>query len=223
MDKRGALGPRGFKVLLAHRVTKRRHREFEKGVEDLEADLADALPDGVCGAEEPRRFTVTAGADGECGEALEGVGSGAVCPSAGGGCERVVRVAVGLLGLTLRDRNARARRQRHRQVQAGRRRDGFVGQAPGRGQIPARQRSLGHVSNPDRRQLGLDTEVGPARRDRIVRRGNVARGEGRGSQPHVGEAREEPAKLRRGLDGRVGRGPRRTRVPVVRQHERLHE
>ena len=104
--QRGALGPRGFKVLLAHRITKRRHREFEKGVEDLEADEAAALPDSVCGAEQPRRFTVTAGADGECGEALESLGSGAVCPGAGGGCERVVRVAVGLLGLTLRDRNA---------------------------------------------------------------------------------------------------------------------
>ena len=99
----------------------------------------------VCGAEEPRGFTVTAGADGECGEALEGVGNGAVCPSAGGGCERVVRVAVGLFGLTLRDRNAGARRQRQRQVKAARRRDGFVGQAPGRGQIPARQRGLGRV------------------------------------------------------------------------------
>ena len=65
--------------------------------------------------------------------------------------------------------------------------------------------------------------MGPARRDRIVRRGNVARGEGRDSQRRVGEAREEPAELRRGLDGRVGRGPRRTRVPVVRQHEGLHE
>jgi len=51
---------------------------------------------------------VTACADGECGEAFEGIGSGAECPTAGGGCERVVRVAAGLFRLTLRDRNARA-------------------------------------------------------------------------------------------------------------------
>jgi len=70
------------------------------------------LPDSVCGAEQPCRFTVSAGADGECGEALESLGSGAVRPSAGGGYERVVRVAAGLFGLTLRDRNAGARRQR---------------------------------------------------------------------------------------------------------------
>src|SRR6516165_1136864 len=49
--QRGALGPRGFKVLLAHPLTKCRHWEFEKGVEDLEADKAAALPDSVCGAE----------------------------------------------------------------------------------------------------------------------------------------------------------------------------
>jgi hypothetical protein len=65
--------------------------------------------------------------------------------------------------------------------------------------------------------------VVPGRRECIVRRGNVARGEGRDSQRPVGEAWVEPAKLRRGLDGRVGRGPRRTRVPVVRQHDGLHE
>ena len=46
----------------------------------------------------------------------------------------------------------------------------------------------------------------PGRLAGIVRRGNVARGEGRDSQRRVGEAREEPAKLRRGLHGRVGRG-----------------
>ena len=49
--QRGALGPRGFKVLLAHRITKCGHREFKKGIEDLEADVAAALTDGVCGAE----------------------------------------------------------------------------------------------------------------------------------------------------------------------------
>ena len=73
--QRGALGPCGFKVLLAHPVTKRRHRQFEKGVEDLEAYEAAALPDSVCGAEQPRRFAVTSSDDGEyllgCKEAVD--------------------------------------------------------------------------------------------------------------------------------------------------------
>ena len=120
---------------------------------------------------------MTAGADGECGEAVEGVGNGGECPTAGGGRERVVRIAIGLFRLTLHDRNASARRQRQRQVKAARRRDGVIGQAPGRGQIPTRERGLSRIDNPDRRHLGLEIEMGQARRDRIVRRGNVARGE----------------------------------------------
>ena len=63
----------------------------------------------------------------------------------GGDRERVVGVAFGLFGLTLRDRDAGARRQRQRQVPAARRRDGVVGPASGRDQIPARQRDLGDV------------------------------------------------------------------------------
>jgi hypothetical protein len=148
--------------------------EFEKGVKHPEADEATALSDSVCGAEQPRRFTVTACADGECGEALESFWSGAVPPGAGGGCERVVRVTAGLLGLTLHDRNAGARRRRQRQLKATRRRDDVIGQAPGRGQIPARQGGLSRVSTRDRRQFGLETEMRQGRRDRIVRRGEVA-------------------------------------------------
>jgi len=68
----------------------------------------------------------------------------------------------------------------------------------------------------------METEMGQARRDCIVGRSNVARGDGRGDQPYVGAARVEPAKLRGGLDGRIGRGTRRTRVAVVRQREGLH-
>ena len=64
--------------------------------------------------------------------------------------------------------------------------------------------------------------MGPARRDGIVCRSNVARGDGRDDQSDVGEAREEPAKLRGDVDGRIGRGTRRTRVAVVRQREGLH-
>ena len=137
----------------------------------------------------------------------------------------VVRVAAGLFGLALRDRNAGARRQRKRQVKAGSRRDGFVGQAPGRdpdSHAPAQPGPRKQSRSPP--AWAGDWRWGIARRDRIVRRGNVARGQGRDSQPGVGEAWEEPAPE---LQPR----PRRPRwphpapqgVPAIRQHERLHE
>ena len=80
----------------------------------------------------------------------------------------------------------------------------------GRGQIPARQRGLGRVGNPDRRHLGLDTEMGQARRDCIVGRGNVARGKSRDSQPRVGEAWENPRSTSLTALG-ISRGSSRTR------------
>jgi hypothetical protein len=64
-------------------------------------------------------------------------------PRIGGDCERVVCVTAGLLELTLCDRDTGTRRQRQRQVKAVCRRDRVVGQLPGCGQIPARQRGLG--------------------------------------------------------------------------------
>ena len=51
----GAFGPCGVEVLLAHYISQRGHRGLVAGVIDLEPDDADALPDGVCRAEEPRR------------------------------------------------------------------------------------------------------------------------------------------------------------------------
>ena len=60
----GALGPRGVKVFLAHRISQRRHRGFVAGVPDLEPHHAHALPDGRCRAEKPGRFAVTAGIPG---------------------------------------------------------------------------------------------------------------------------------------------------------------
>ena len=97
----------------------------------------------------PRRFAVTAGAAGQCGEASRVSGTHQNAPTLGRNCERVMGVAFGLFRLALRDRHAGARRQRQRQVPAGRCRDGVVGPASGSGQIPARQRGLGHaVSSP---------------------------------------------------------------------------
>ena len=46
-----------------------------------------------------------AGSDGKYREALESVGSDAVCPDAGSDDERVMRIAGGLFRLTPRDRN----------------------------------------------------------------------------------------------------------------------
>ena len=138
----GALGPRGVKVLLAHGISQRRHRGFVVGVIDLEPDRAHALPDGRCRAEEPGRFAVTAGVAGQSGEAFQDVGDAQVRLDVGGTRERVVGVAFGLVRLTLRDRHAGTRGQRPHQRPAGRCRDGFVGPAPGRDQIPARQCGL---------------------------------------------------------------------------------
>jgi hypothetical protein len=68
----GALGPRGVKVLLTQRVPQRHHRRVVAGITDFEADLADAVPDGVGTTEQPGRFAGTAAVTGQNGEALEG-------------------------------------------------------------------------------------------------------------------------------------------------------
>ena len=81
--QRRALGPRAVEILFAHRVTQRRKRGCEAGLVDLEADLAGALPDGGCGAEEPGRFGVTAGIAGKTGYALQDVGNTLVRLDAG--------------------------------------------------------------------------------------------------------------------------------------------
>jgi hypothetical protein len=54
-------------------------------------------------------------------------------------------IALGLFRLTLEDRDEGAHGQSKRQVPAGRRRDGVVRPASGRGQIPARQRGAGAI------------------------------------------------------------------------------
>jgi hypothetical protein len=76
------------------------------GLVDLEADHADALPDGLCPAEEAGGFVVTAVLEGETGEALEDIGDEQVRPEIGGACQRMVGVPFGLVGLTQRDRHA---------------------------------------------------------------------------------------------------------------------
>ncbi len=102
----------GFKVILAHSISQRRHRRLVAGVIDFEADLTDALPDGVRGTEQPDRFAVTTGIPGQGAEALEGVGNALARLRVGCAYERVVRVTFGLLRITLRDRDPGARHQR---------------------------------------------------------------------------------------------------------------
>ena len=59
----------------------------------------------------------------------------------------------------------------------------------------------------------------PGRRDRIVRRGNVACGQGRDSQtPRSRGPRKNPPSSAAASMAAFGRGPGRARVPMVRQH-----
>ena len=176
----------------------------------------------VCRAEEAGRFAVTAGLAGQSGEAFQDVGDEQVRLEFGGTRERVVGVALGLFWLTLRDRHPGARRQRVRQERAGRCRHGVVGPAAGRDQIPARQRGLRAL-----RRAAPPPSAG--RTLRCCRPASVASCAVAASpaaraairQRPVGDARVKPAKLGGGLDGRVGGGPGRSRVTLVRQRDAL--
>jgi hypothetical protein len=101
----------------------------------LEADLADALPNASCRAEEPSGFAVTAGLTGQDGEALEDVRDVQVGLRLGAERERIVGVMPSLVRLTCRDRHAGARAQRRHQPPAGRGRHGLVGPTAGGGEI----------------------------------------------------------------------------------------
>ena len=169
----------------------------------------------MCCAEEPGGFAVTAGLAGQHGEALEDVGDEQVSLDFAGTCERVVGVAFGLVRLTLRDRHPGARRQRHRQVTAGCRRDGVVGPAAGRDQIPARQRGLGTEARPAAAIWGKALSVRPGLG---ASRAVAASPAARAAQPTPSRpGPRQSAKLGGGLDGRVGGVPGRSRVTLVRQ------
>ena len=152
------------------------------------------MPDGLCRAEKAGGFAVTAGIADQRAEALEDVGNGQVRLEFGGARERVVGVALGLVWLTRRDRHAGARRQRHDQKSAGCCRDGLVGPAAGREQIPARQRGLRTIrATHRRRRLGQETHVLPRRFGRLQGRRRIAGGQGRDARHRVGQARVDPA------------------------------
>ena len=153
------------------------------------------------------------------GEAFQDVGDGQVRLDFGGTRERVVGVALSLVWLTLCDRHAGARRQRVRQERARHCRYGVVGPAAGRDQIPARKRGLRTEDSLQPRRLGHGTHEWPARLGRVLRRRSIAGGQGRYSQHVVGGDRFKPAQLGSGLDGRVGGGPGRRVVTLVRQRD----
>ena len=69
----GTLGPGGLEVCVPHGITKCRNDGLVSALIDLEADFAGALPDGLCGAEEPDPFRVTAGLGGQTCQAFENV------------------------------------------------------------------------------------------------------------------------------------------------------
>ena len=159
---------------------------------------------------------MTATIAGQSAEALQGVGNAQVRLEFGGTRECVVGVAFGLLRLTLRDRHAGACGQRQRQVPARRCLHGVVSLAAARAQIPARQRGRRVECAPHRHMQGQDPQVPRGRPARVRRRG-IPGGQGRDAQRRVGEARNIPTQLDRSLDGRVGRGPCRSRVTLIRE------
>ena len=69
-----------------------------------------------------------------------------------------------------------------------------------------------------RRVLGHGTQLRPGL-DRVPRRRSIAGGQGRDGQRRVALGRGNPTQLGGGLDGRVGGGPGRRRVTLVRQHD----
>ena len=146
-------------------------------------------------------------------------GTGRYAPMSAAQRERVMGVAFGLFRLALRDRDAGARRQRRRQVPARRRRDtASSAQRRAAVEIAARQRGL----RPSRCDLHRRHGAGHSAAARPPRSRPAPPQHRRRPGPRQPTLRSrrpgELAQLRGGLDGRVGRGPGRARVTLVRQH-----
>ena len=175
-----------------------------------------------CRAEEPGGFAVTAGVAGQGAEALQDVGNAQVRLDVGG-ASRARR------GRRVRPVPAHPARSptRARVVSASIRYQPVVVVTASSAQRRAATRSppasaaCAPISALHRRRRGQDTQMLPGRLARVLRRRGIAGGQGRGSQRRVGDARGHPAKLGGGLDGRVGRGPGRTRVTLPRQCDAL--
>ena len=201
------------------RITQRRHRGFVAGVPDLEADCAHALPNALCRAEEPGGFAVTAGVAGQSGEAFEDVGNAQVRLDFGGDARarrgRRARPAPAHPARSPRGRASSAptsgtSRSLSTTASSAQRR------AATRSPPPARPGHSRRAAMPPCHALTTLMSL-PGRLARLVRRRDIAGGQGRDSQRRVGRARVPSAKLRGGLEGRVGRGSGRGRLTLVRQ------
>ena len=124
-----------------------------------------------CRAEEPRRFAVTAGLTGQIGEASRMSGTQRCASISAARVSASWASRLGLFRLTLRDRNAGARRQRERQVAAlslptrHRRPSREPRRDP---RLPARPRHSSSATLP--RHLTYDTQVLPGGLTRLLRR-----------------------------------------------------
>ena len=113
----GTLGACGVKVLLAQSITQHRHRGFVAGLVDLEADVAGALPGGLCRAEKPRSLAMAARFAGQLGETFEDAGTPRYAPAPLTQASASWRSRSACSG-SLRYRHASARLQRVRPVPA---------------------------------------------------------------------------------------------------------
>ena len=165
---------------------------------DLEADRADAQPDGLCRAEEPGGFAVTAGLAGQSGEALEDVGNEQVCLDSGGARERVVGVALGLVptspvAIATRARSSAPPPSTSRSLVE----TASSAQPRAAARSPSASAASAFQMRCAARALPVTT-LGPAGRPARIScaAASIPGGQGRVSQRHVPEYREHPAKLR---------------------------
>ncbi len=121
VDRAAPSAQADVEVLLAQRIPNHRDRGLVTGVPDFEAGLADGLPEGVCGTEEPGRFAGAAGVTGEISEALQSVGNTHARLDVAATNEGVVDVPVSLVGVTLCSGDAGPRGQSQHSIPARRR------------------------------------------------------------------------------------------------------
>jgi hypothetical protein len=112
-----------------------------------------------------------------------------------------VSVTLGLLGITLRDRNPGTRRQRDRSMPTRRRRDGVVGPPSRRDEVTTRQRDRRPAKQVDLHHGLLMTKVAPGFLVRAFRGVNVASGEGHVSLQHSDVPVIVLAEVSRGVAG----------------------
>ena len=147
---------------------------------DLEAHLADALPQRVRRTEQSRRLEMSSPHRRPGRQGTPERHRRAACVSKlGGEGERLMRVTFSLFRLTLRDRHASPRRQRHRQVTpvaSGHRLRPLAVAAVTRS--PRAQRKLSKHVDVYRRHVGLHHQVLPGRLAGVLCCCDIAGGQG---------------------------------------------